>query len=161
MTNYKFLCPVCLTSPILDIAQKLEPHESHRKLNFRNVSRVSKRWYTLANDSRTSLSLTGFKVSLQSLLRGSMCTCYLPAATSSQPMSTSIAWIKNDATNFFETVPLAPPPDIALLPHRTVFRPRRWRPFSGDSGIWRSSISAFCSTAPTKCWSWSAACAET
>jgi len=56
-------CPIeCLPDDLLlDIFQRLEPFESHKKVHFRSVSLVSKRWYRVANASRRSISISGFK----------------------------------------------------------------------------------------------------
>lgn len=46
---------------LLEIFQKLEAQDSVKKLFFRNVSLVSKRWYSVANAARASLCLQGHK----------------------------------------------------------------------------------------------------
>jgi F-box/leucine-rich repeat protein 2/20 len=52
----------CLPDDVLlDIFRKLEPFESHKKNNFRAVSQVCRRWYSVASASRRSLSISGFK----------------------------------------------------------------------------------------------------
>eukprot|EP00271_Cylindrocystis_brebissonii_P007489 TRINITY_DN2105_c0_g3_i1.p1 TRINITY_DN2105_c0_g3~~TRINITY_DN2105_c0_g3_i1.p1 ORF type:complete len:565 (+),score=81.98 TRINITY_DN2105_c0_g3_i1:540-2234(+) len=43
------------------IFKKVEVQDNHKKANFRAITRVSRRWSTIANLSRECLSITGFK----------------------------------------------------------------------------------------------------